>query len=274
MELINFNTIANINCSKKENKEDEDKIFLYSDDSDKILINNQIKNQFRDNFSKMSEKLKILSLNVSNIIQEKKFSHKILLQKYTNLQVFKTKEDFDNILFKSNHDISDINNNNINNNSNISKNHNTNNINKINNLLLNNELNIMNSKSSNNSGNNRSFIEKKRKRGNNNNGNNEDSKKLFHDILNICQNISNLKNNFIEIKNEPNEIINENENIETTILCKDKEIATIYLNENIIQKIHINKNNKIFTEEKEISDNLYKIRRDLNKVYNKLLNNK
>ena len=163
MELINFNTIANINCSKKENKEDEDKIFLYSDDSDKILINNQIKNQFRDNFSKMSEKLKILSLNVSNIIQEKKFSHKILLQKYTNLQVFKTKEDFDNILFKSNHDISDINNNNINN-SNISKNHNTNNIN---NLLLNNELNIMNSKSSNNSGNNRSFIEKKRKRGNN-----------------------------------------------------------------------------------------------------------
>ena len=203
MELINFNTIANINCSKKENKEDEDKIFLYSDDSDKILINNQIKNQFRDNFSKMSEKLKILSLNVSNIIQEKKFSHKILLQKYTNLQVFKTKEDFDNILFKSNHDISDINNNNINN-----------------------------------------------------------------------SNISNLKNNFIEIKNEPNEIINENENIETTILCKDKEIATIYLNENIIQKIHINKNNKIFTEEKEISDNLYKIRRDLNKVYNKLLNNK
>ena len=162
MELINFNTIANINCSKKENKEDEDKIFLYSDDSDKILINNQIKNQFRDNFSKMSEKLKILSLNVSNIIQEKKFSHKILLQKYTNLQVFKTKEDFDNILFKSNHDISDINNNNINN-SNISKNHNTNNINKINNLLLNNELNIMNSKSSNNSGNNRSFIEKKKK---------------------------------------------------------------------------------------------------------------
>ena len=34
MEKINFDTIANINCSKKENKEEEEKIFLYSDDSD------------------------------------------------------------------------------------------------------------------------------------------------------------------------------------------------------------------------------------------------
>ena len=62
--------------------------------------------------------------------------------------------------------------------------------------------------------------------------------------------------------------------METTILCKDKEIATIYLNENIVQKIHINKSNKIFTEKNEISDNLKKIKRDLNKIYNKLLKNK
>ena len=95
MELINFNTIANISCSKKENKEDEDKIFLYSDDSDKLPVNNKIKNQFSDNISKMNEKLKILSLNASNIIQEKKFSNKNLLQKYSNIQVFKSKEDFD-----------------------------------------------------------------------------------------------------------------------------------------------------------------------------------
>ena len=272
MELINFNTIANISCSKKENKEDEDKIFLYSDDSDKLPVNNKIKNQFSDNISKMNEKLKILSLNASNIIQEKKFSNKNLLQKYSNIQVFKSKEDFDKISFKSNHNFTDIYNN-INN-CNILINYKTNNFNKINNLSLNNDSNINYSKSSNNSGNNRSFTEKKRKRGNNINENKEDSKKLFNEILNICQNISNLKNNFIEIKNEPSEILSENENMETTILCKDKEIATIYLNENIVQKIHINKSNKIFTEKNEITDNLKKIKRDLNKIYNKLLKNK
>ena len=161
MELINFNTIANISCSKKENKEDEDKIFLYSDDSDKLPVNNKIKNQFSDNISKMNEKLKILSLNASNIIQEKKFSNKNLLQKYSNIQVFKTKEDYDKISFKSNHNFTDIYNN-INN-CNILINYKTNNFNKINNLSLNNDSNINYSKSSNNSGNNRSFTEKKGK---------------------------------------------------------------------------------------------------------------
>ena len=270
MELINFNTIANISCSKKENKEDEDKIFLYSDDSDKLPVNNKIKNQFSDNISKMNEKLKILSLNASNIIQEKKFSNKNLLQKYSNIQVFKTKEDLDKIKFKSNHDFADIYNNN---NSNILIN-NTNNLNEMNHLSLNNDSNIIYSKSSNNSENKRSLTEKKRKRGNNINENKEDSKKLFQDILNICQNISSLKNNFIEIKNETNEILSENENMETTIFYKNKEVATIYLNENIIKKIHVNKSNKIFTEENDISDNLMKIKKNLNKIYNKLLKNK
>ena len=47
MEKINFGAIANINCSKKESIEEEEKIFLYSDDSDKMQPNNQNKNPWK-----------------------------------------------------------------------------------------------------------------------------------------------------------------------------------------------------------------------------------
>ena len=273
MELINFNTIANINCSKKEIKEEEEKIFLYSDDSDKTPPKNQSKHQFREAFSKMNEKLQKLSINAINIINEKKFSYKILLEKYTNIQAFKKDEDFKKIQFNSSHDFNKIFNDNIDNNINLI-NLNNNNHNNINNIFKNSDSFKINSKNSNSSGKSQKFTEKKKKRGNSINENKDDTKKLFSDILNICQNISNLKNNVIEIKKDQNELFNENENIETTIICNDKEIVTIYLTENIVKKIHMIKNNKIFTEEKEISYNLKKIRRDLNKILNKLTKNK
>ena len=273
MEKINFDTIANINCSKKENKEEEEKIFLYSDDSDKILFNNQIKNQFRDAFSKMNENLKKLSLNASDIIKEKQFSHKTLVKEYTNIQAFKTEQDFNKMKFKSSSDFDNLFKDNINININFI-NSNSNNYNNLNNIYKNSDSFKINSKSSNSSGKDKSFKEKKRKRVNSNNNESKDeTKKLFNDILNICQNISNAQNNLIEIKKESAELLNE-DNIETTIISGNKEVAKIYLNDNIVKKIYINKSNRTFTEEKEICDSLKKIKRELNKVLNKLTKNK
>ena len=270
MDLINFNTIASINCSKKENKEEEEKIFLYSDDSDKIPPNNPNKNEFRDAFSKMKEKLQKLSINANDIIHEKQFSHKIFLEKYTNIQAFKNEQDFNKIQFKSSRDFDNLLKINISNN-NINL---INSDNNINNIFKNSDSFKINSKGSNSSGRNKSFTEKKRRRENGINDNKNDTKKLFSEILNICQDISNLRNNVIKIKKETNKFFNENEDVENTIVCNDKEIATIYLNENIVTKIHMIKNNKIFTEEKEISDNLKKIKRELNRILNKLKKNK
>ena len=273
MEKINFDTIANINCSKKENKEEEEKIFLYSDDSDKILLNNQIKNQFRDAFSKMNENLKKLSLNASDIIKEKQFSHKTLVKEYTNIQAFKTEQDFNKMKFKSSRDFDNLFKDNINININFI-NSNSNNYNNLGNIYKNSDSFKINSKSSNSSGKDKSFKEKKRKRVNSiNNENKDETKKLFNDILNICQNISNAQNNLIELKKESAELLNE-DNIETTIISGNKEVAKIYLNDNIVKKIYINKSNRTFTEEKEICDSLKKIKRELNKVLNKLTKNK
>ena len=77
----------------------------------------------------------------------------------------------------------------------------------------------------------------------------------------------------IEIKKESAELLNE-DNIETTIISGNKEVAKIYLNDNIVKKIYINKSNRTFTEEKEICDSLKKIKRELNKILNKLTKNK
>ena len=272
MEKINFGAIANINCSKKESIEEEEKIFLYSDDSDKMQPNNQNKNHFRDVFSKMNEKLRKLSINASDIIKENQFSHKTLLKEYSNIQAFKSEQEFNKMKFQSSRDLDNLIKDNINININYI-NSNSNNFNNLNNLYKNSDSFKINSRSSHSSGKDKSFTEKKRKRVNNINENKDETKKLFNDILNICQNISNAKNNFIEIKKESLELLNE-DNIETTIISGNKEVAKIYLNDNIVKKIHINKGNKTFTEEKEISDNLKKIKRELNKILNKLTKNK
>ena len=273
MEDINFDKIANINFYKKENNEfDDEKILLYSDDNDKIppIIGNKI--QFNDTFKLMVNKLNILSLNASDIINEKKFSCKELFQKYSNIQSFKKEEELKKIKFISSKDIDNLNlNNNINNSFNLNKS----NSNSMNNIFNLSELNMNLSKSSINSNKIRNLTENKRKRPERNNEERENTKKLFDDILNICNTISNLKNNIIEIKKEEqNELINEDKNYVNTIICNNKEIVTIYFNEKEVQRIHIIKNKKIFTEEKDIYENLKKIKRELNKILNKIEKNK
>ena len=167
MEGINFHNIANINCSKKEIKDDDEKVFIYSndDDSDNIPPRNQNRNKFNDSFYNMLEKLNKLSRNAPDILKNKKFSNKILLEKYSNIQAFKNSEDLNRLKFKSSNEIQQISSNNISNV--ILMNSNRNNSNNI----LNNDLNIINnSRSSNSSGRNRSFTENKRKRQNSING--------------------------------------------------------------------------------------------------------
>ena len=266
MEPINFDNIANLNFYKKENNEyDDEKILLYSDDNDKIppIIGNKI--QFNDTFKLMVNKLNILSLNASNIINEKKFSSKELFQKYSNIQAFKKEEDLKKMKFISSKDIDKLSLNNNNNSLNL----NQSNSNSMNNIFNLSDLNVNLSKSSINSNKLSNLTENKRKRQDINEPR-ENTKKIFNDILNICRNISNLKNNIIEIKKEQNELVDENENSINTIICNNKEIVTIYFNENKVQRIHIIRNNKTFTEEKDIYENLKKIKRELNKILNKL----
>ena len=126
------------------------------------------------------------------------------------------------------------------------------------------------SKSSSNSEKNINFIENKRKRQNSHNESKEDPKKVFDDILTISNNISNIQNNLTEIKGKLNELLNDNNNKEISIFCKGKEIASIYFNENIIQRIHIIKDNKYYTEENEIYNKLKNIRTYFNRICNKL----
>lgn len=244
MDSINFHNIANINCSKKETKDDDDKIFIYT--NDKLNVNfskiNKNKNQLNEAFKKMMGKIGQFSYNVSDIIKNKQFSHKKLLQKYSNIQAFKDEDDLKNINFKS---INDLN---------------------------------QNSRSSNSSK-NKSFTEKKRKNQNdvnilNDNKKKEDTKIIFNDILNISQKISNIKSDVIKLNTDTNDLYNDNEYTETKIIYNDKEIETIFINDNKVQKIHIISNDKTIINEKEILDNLKKLRKNMNKVLNKLAKNK
>ena len=266
MDSINFHNIANINCSKKETKDEDDKIFIYT--NDKLNVNfskiNKNKNQLNEAFKKMMGKIGQFSYNASDIIKNKQFSHKKLLQKYSNIQAFKDEDDLKNINFKS---IKLFNSNDINNI--ILNNHDD--------IVDNNDLN-QNSRSSNGSK-NKSFTEKKRKNQNdvnilNDNKKKEDTKIIFNDILNISKKISNIKSDVIKLNTDTNDLYNENEYTETKIIYNDKEIETIFINDNKVQKIHIISNDKTIINEKEILDNLKKLRKNMNKVLNKLAKNK
>ena len=120
------------------------------------------------------------------------------------------------------------------------------------------------------SDNNESFLDNKRKRQNSIHENKDDTKKLFNDILDISQKISNLNNDVIKINAETSESCEDSENIEAIINCSNDELATVYLSENIVQQIIIPKSNKIITEEKEILVHLKKIKIYLNEMLNKL----
>ena len=261
MEPLDFNNITSVNNSEKEFKEENDQIFIYLKDEGSDDIPQE--NTSRDAFREMIEKMKQLSENASYIIKNKKFSHKTLFQKYSNIKYIKSEEDSEIIKSKPINEIEQINKNYINTNNIILKDNNIklskHDINPINNT----KINIYSDKDER-------FLENKRKRLNSIHENKDDTKKLFNDILDISQKISNLNNDVIKLNAEPSESCEDSENIEAIINCSNDELATIYLNENIVQKIIIAKSNKIITEEKEISVHLKKIKSYLNAMLNKL----
>ena len=275
---INFDNITNLNCSLKESGDDDEKILLYSDDNDKNPPKIQTKIQFNDVFKTMVKNLNILSLNASNIIQEKKFSCKKLFNNFQTIRANKIDENIKKKKFISINDKSQFNNHIDNNNNNNLMNLSKSNSNSMSNIFSNIDINSINSlnysKSSNNSEKIRNLTENKRKRQNSHNESKEDSEKVVNDILNICKNISNIQSNLIEIKGKGNELLNDNNNNEITLVCKEKEIASIYLNENVVQRIHIIKDNKFYTEENEISNKLKNIRKYFNRILNKLKKSK
>ena len=275
---INFDNITNLNCSLKESGDDDEKILLYSDDNDKNPPKIQTKIQFNDVFKTMVKNLNILSLNASNIIQEKKFSCKKLFNNFQTIRANKIDENIKKKKFISINDKSQFNNHIDNNNNNNLMNLSKSNSNSMSNIFSNIDINSINSlnysKSSNNSEKIRNLTENKRKRQNSHNESKEDSEKVFNDKLNICKNISNIQSNLIEIKGKGNELLNDNNNNEITLVCKEKEIASIYLNENVVQRIHIIKDNTFYTEENEISNKLKNIRKYFNRILNKLKKSK
>ena len=277
MDSINFDSIASLNCSLKQTADEDEKILLYSDDNEKAALKLPPKIQFNDVLKTMVKSLNILSLNVPNILKEKKFSCKNLFHNFKSIKANKIDENIKKLKFVSIKDKSHLNKNPETNNNNLL------NLNKVNshsmsNIFSYNDISSMNSlnysKGSNNSENIRNLTEHKRKRQNSHNDVKEDSKEVLNDILNICKSISNIQNNLIEIKGRQNQLLNDNNDKEITIVCKEKEIASISFNDNVVQKIHIIKDNKFFTEENDISNKLKNLRKYFNRILNKLKKSK
>ena len=277
MDSINFDSIASLNCSLKETADEDEKILLYSDDNEKAALKLPPKIQFNDVLKTMVKSLNILSLNVPNILKEKKFSCKNLFHNFKSIKANKIDENIKKLKFVSIKDKSHLNKNPETNNNNL-LNLNKGNSHSMSNIFSYNDISSMNSlnysKGSNNSENIRNLTEHKRKRQNSHNDIKEDSKEVLNDILNICKNISNIQNNLIEIKGRQNQLLNDNNNKEITIVCKEKEIASISFNDNVVQKIHIIKDNKVFTEENDISNKLKNLRKYFNRILNKLKKSK
>ena len=276
MDSINFDSIASLNCSLKETADEDEKILLYSDDNEKAALKLPPKIQFNDVLKTMVKSLNILSLNVPNILKEKKFSCKNLFHNFKSIKANKIDENIKKLKFVSIKDKSHLNKNPETNNNNL-LNLNKGNSHSMSNIFSYNDISSMNSlnysKGSNNSENIRNLTEHKRKRQNSHNDVKEDSKEVLNDILNICKSISSIQNNLIEIKGRQNQLLNDN-NKEITIVCKEKEIASISFNDNVVQKIHIIKDNKVFTEENDISNKLKNLRKYFNRILNKLKKSK
>jgi len=277
MDSINFDSIASLNCSLKETADEDEKILLYSDDNEKAALKLPPKIQFNDVLKTMVKSLNILSLNVPNILKEKKFSCKNLFHNFKSIKANKIDENIKKLKFVSIKDKSHLNKNPETNNNNL-LNLNKGNSHSMSNIFSYNDISSMNSlnysKGSNNSENIRNLTEHKRKRQNSHNDVKEDSKEVLNDILNICKSISSIQNNLIEIKGRQNQLLNDNNNKEITIVCKEKEIASISFNDNVVQKIHIIKDNKVFTEENDISNKLRNLRKYFNRILNKLKKSK
>jgi hypothetical protein len=301
---INFNNITSLNCSYKSqyhhNAEDNytnDNILLFGDSDDEIEkeeIKKNNKLEFERILYQTKQKFLLLSEKTEQIINNKNFSLKKILANNLNIQAISQDDK------KNNNPIKNINSNG-NNNTNINKNENNNNYmdnNNFNKIILSpSNNNYMNLKMKNhfkvvepfNSNNNKSnilidtsddiespnLIGKKRKQQKNNNTIEKiinDTQVIFNEILLICQAFSNINNDIIR-KEEQTILNNDNEDLETTIFIKNKQIATIYLNNNIINKIYVFKSKQYLINENEILSQLKIIKRSMNTIVNNLRKN-
>ena len=301
---INFNNITGLNCTYKSqyhhNVEDNytnDNILLFGDSDDEIEkeeIKKNKKLEFERILYQTKQKFLLLSEKTEQIINNKNFSLKKILANNLNIQAIPQDDK------KNNNTIKNINSNG-NYNTNINKNENNNNYmdnNNFNkNILSPSNNNYMNLKMKNhfkvvepfNSNNNKSntlidtsddikspnLIGKKRKQEKNNNTIEKimnDTQVIFNEILLICQAFSNISNDIIR-KEEQNILNNDNEDLETTIFIRNKQIATIYLNDNIINKIYVFKSKQYLINENEILSQLKIIKKSMNTIVNNLRKN-
>ena len=262
-DAINFSNIANLNYSS--NKSDNEKRFILEEDEEEELPKiNKIKITFNEALQKMKKNFEKLSNNVPYIIKEKKFSYNYLIQNYKNNQISKNIKQGNSPENKYVNNSTRI----VENNLKIDKNMNSNGNNNINNKNKI-ELNNLDSNSSKSSKNSNKMIGIKTKRENNNKEYKKEGKHLFEQILKICKQISELNKDNIKIIEENDDIQNE-ESMEKTIIYKNKKIVSVYLLDNKIQKIIIHEDNKIYTEEKKIIDNLINIKNNMKKILDML----
>ena len=296
-EKIDFNNITSLNYSNTSqnnqsnndisNNEilDNDKILLFKDDEFEMIQRDpkrSNRHEFGKIFNQMKQNLKSLSQKSEQIINNKTFSlKKIIDNTFNKKALIKDEKKLINksIVLKNN-----ILSEKILMNDNINENNNNvfiNNNNGKNKFQLNN-----NSIFKQNSGeiNDQKLIGKKRNQEKSDNFNNVNNKKnqkieqekkvLFNDILFICQEISNLNNDIIK-KEEQNGLKTDsnNEKIETTLIINNNPIATIYLNGDVVNKIYVFKNQKNIIKENEILSQLKQIKKSVNVILSKLRKN-
>ncbi len=313
MEKINFSNITSLNFSNKteclQNMEDNytnENILIFDDkyyEMEKKEMKKKNKLEFERILQQTKQKFILLSEKAEQIINNKSFSFKKILANNLNIQAIQldgknnSNNNMKQNIFFNGKTI------NVNKNENNNNNYMNNNILKSNSnksiLSINNNDNSMNSKmknhfkviepfnSNNNKGNilmeisddieNSSLIGKKRQQKNNNKiekieKKEKNIKEVFNEILMIYGEIYNIDNNIIKIE-EQNILKNDDDNQETTIIIDNKQIAKIYLNNNIINKIYVFKNKKYIEKENEILSQLKIIKKSMNGILNKLKKN-
>ena len=310
MEKINFSNITSLNFSNKteclQNMEDNytnENILIFDDkyyEMEKKEMKKKKKLEFERILQQTKQKFILLSEKAEQIINNKSFSFKKILANNLIIQAIQldgknnsNNNMKQNIFFNGNTI-------NVNKNENNNNNYMNNNILKSNFnksiLSINNNDNSMSSKmknhfkviepfnSNNNKGNilmeisddieNSTLIGKKRQQKNNNKIEKKEKniKEVFNEILMFYEEIYNIDNNIIKIE-EQNILKNDDDNQETTIIIYNKQIAKIYLNNNIINKIYVYKNKKYIEKENEILSQLKIIKKSMNGLLNKLKKN-
>lgn len=283
---IDFNQIASINYCRTQSNQDidesynNDKILLFRDDDyemDKLEEKKNNKLEFEKIFEQTKNKFISLSGKAEQIINNKGFSFKELLANNLNIQSIskhEQKKDYNMIIDKKNSNENTI----IINDNDLLFNNNKNNLNDNLNLKKKNHFTINNNYSKKNilidnpeEKENPKLIGNKRKQQNNNNIEKKDNeiKSVFNEILIICKEISKLNDNIIKEEQNDNEM--DDENIKTTSIIYVSQMATFYLNKNMINKLYVyNNNKKYLIKENELLSQLKIIKNKMILILNGL----